>query len=217
MALDEERHSQAEAVQPLKDPDELARQEARNVLRQYDEMMDQIHYWHHPERQFRLRPSAILSLNRKALEGITEFAGNYRPGVVKIGGSKHEPPPAYLVPERIEQMCDYVNENLAKSPIHLASYVLWRMNWIHPFVDGNGRTARAISYVALCARLGYVLPGTRTIPEQIAANKTPYYKALEQADESERQGVLSLAPMEDLLEGLLANQLLSVVRAARGN
>jgi len=32
--------------------------------------------------------------------------------------------------------------------------------------------------LVLCVRLGYPLPGTHTIPEQIAANKKPYYDAL---------------------------------------
>jgi hypothetical protein len=31
--------------------------------------------------------------------------------------------------------------------IHLAAYLMWRLNWIHPFADGNGRTARMTSYV----------------------------------------------------------------------
>lgn len=88
------------------------------------------------------------------------------------------------------------------------------MNWIHPFVDGNGRTARAISYVILCVRLGYRLPGTKTIPEQIAKHKTPYYKALEAADVLETEGKLDLSEMEALLESLLAAQLVSVLNDA---
>jgi len=52
-------------------------------------------------------------------------------------------------------MCDHINENWAKlSPLHLAAYTLWRMNWIHPFVDGNGRTSRAVSYLRALRSLG---------------------------------------------------------------
>ena len=54
-----------------------------------------------------------------------------------------------------------------KPPIHLAAYTMWRVNWIHPFAGGNGRTSRAVSNLVLCARLGYRLPGTLTVPEQI--------------------------------------------------
>src|SRR3984893_12130419 len=97
---------------------------------------------------FKLRPSLILGLQREALTGISSYAGNYRPGGVAIEGSKHEPVGAHLVPELVEDMCDYVNEHWNEStPIHLAAYVMWRLNWIHPFADGNGRTSRIVSYV----------------------------------------------------------------------
>jgi Fic family protein len=157
MSSDTDRHSRALEVELITDPTEKAKQEARNGLRQFDEVIAQIEYWLHPERPFRLRPSAILSLHRRALEGINSFAGVWRPTAIEIGGSRHTPPPAHLVPELIENMCDYVNDNWARSPVHLSSYSLWRMNWIHPFVDGNGRTARAVSYLILCVRLGYRL------------------------------------------------------------
>lgn len=213
---DEERHSKALEIELISDPEEKARQEAKNGLRQFDEVIEQINYWLQPERPFKLRISAILSLHRRALEGISSFAGVFRPGGIEIKGSKHHPPGAHLVPERLEELCDYVNENWAKSSaLHLAAYVLWRMNWIHPFVDGNGRTSRVVSYLVLCVRLGYVLPGTKTIPEQISRNKDPYYKALEAADQANAGGKLNLTEMEKLMESLLAAQLLSVIDAAR--
>lgn len=214
MSSDEERHSRALEIELITDPTEKAKQEAKNGLRQFDEVIDQIEYWLHPERQYRLRPSAILSLNRKALEKISSFAGVWRPTEVKIGGSRHTPPPPHLVAEMIEDMCEYINDRWAESPIHLSAYSLWRMNWIHPFVDGNGRTARAISYVILCVRLGYRLPGTKTIPEIIAKNKAPYYKALEAADLRQAAGIVDLGEMEELLESLLAAQLVSVLKDA---
>jgi Fic family protein len=82
------------------------------------------------------------------------------------------------------------------------------LNWIHPFTDGNGRTARALSYLVLCIRLGYRLPGTRTIPEFISDDKTPYYKALEAADAGD------LKDLEEFVQSLLARQLLGIAEAA---
>ena len=216
MALDEERHSKALEIELISDPEQKARQEAQNGLRQFDEVVEMIDYWLHPERPFKLRVSAILTLHRRALERISSFAGVFRPGGIEIKGSKHNPPGAHLVPENLEQMCDYINESWTKtSPLHLAAYTLWRMNWIHPFVDGNGRTSRAVSYLVLCVRLGYRLPGTTTIPEQISRNKDPYYQALEAADNANTSGKLDLTEMERLLESLLANQLVSVLDSAR--
>jgi Fic family protein len=214
MSPDEDRHSRALEIELIADPTEKARQEARNGLRQFDEVIEQIQYWLQPERPFKLRPSAILSLHRKALEGISSFAGVWRPTGIEIGGSRHVPPPAHLVPELVEAMCDYINDHWKSSPIHLSAYSLWRMNWIHPFVDGNGRTARAVSYLILCVRLGYRLPGTRTIAEQISQNKQPYYAALEAADLHDKDAQLDLSEMESLLESLLAAQLLSVLKDA---
>ena len=217
MNSETERHSRALEVELISDPAERAKQEARNGLRQFDEVIERVEFWLQPERPFRLRPSGILSLHRKALEGISSFAGVWRPAAIEIGGSSHNPPGAHLVAELIEQMCDYVNENWVNSPVHLAAYVLWRMNWIHPFVDGNGRTARALSYLVLSVRLGCRLPGTNTIPDQIASDKTPYYQALEAADRASSEGKFDVSRAESLLGDLLAKQLASVLRAAKAS
>ncbi|MFY9733010.1 MAG: Fic family protein [Candidatus Acidiferrales bacterium] len=163
MPLDD-RHSKALEPELISDPDQKAHQEAKNGLRQFDKAIEIIESSLDPERPFKLRPSAIMGLNRIALDGLSSFAGNYRPADIEIGASKHIPPKAYLVPELVEEMCDHVNNNWDRSPIYLAAYVLWRLNWIHAFVDGNGRTARITSFVVLCARLGYRVPGSTTIP-----------------------------------------------------
>jgi Fic family protein len=166
-------------------------------------------------KPFRLRISDILHLNRVAIEGLNRLAGVFRTDEMEISYSRHKPPPPDLVPRFVEEMCDYVNDNVAaKSPIHLAAYLLWRINWIHPFDDGNGRTARAVSYAVLCILLGYELPGTKTIPEQISKDKKPYYKALESADETYAKKQLDLARVEDLIDSTLAEQLLEVHRKA---
>jgi Fic family protein len=92
---------------------------------------------------------------------------------------------------------------------------MWRLNWIHPFVDGNGRTTRTTSFFVLCVRLGYRVPGSPTIPEQIAKDKKPYYAALEQADAAYTSDKkVDISAMETLLGALLANQLASVLRDA---
>jgi Fic family protein len=203
-----DRHSKADEPEIVVDPAERAKVEARNALEQFDAVMSLVEQFtstDHPP--FRLRSSAILHLHRIALKGLSAYAGVFRPAGVDIGGSRHKPTEAHLVPARMEEMCDYVTENWSKPPIHLTAYLLWRLNWIHPFTDGNGRTARAVAYLVLCIRLGYRLPGTRTIPELIAVNKDPYYAALESADDGD------LTVLETLLAALLAKQLYDVHRA----
>lgn len=81
------------------------------------------------------------------------------------------------------------------------------MNWIHPFVEGNGRTARAASYYLLNVRAGGLLGGRKIVPERIRDNRDPYYAALKAADTAWEAGNLDFSVMEDYLAGLLQEQL----------
>jgi len=208
---DEVRHSQALEAELIRDPELRAEQEVQNGLKQFELVEQMIQSFLDPERPFRFRLSHLQNLHRVSLLGLSGYAGNWRPAGIEIQGSRHAPPEPFLIPQLIEELCDYVNDNWKiKSPLHLASYVMWKLNWIHPFTDGNGRTSRAASYLVLCLRLGYLLPGKLTIPEQIAANKTPYYKALESADVAWSRGAIDLTAMKELLGSMLAAQLVAV-------
>jgi len=66
-------------------------------------------------------------------------------------------------------------------------------------------------------RLGYRLPGAKTIPDQISRDKTPYYKALEAADKAWADKKVDLSVLEEYLAGLLAAQLMSVHDEATGS
>ena len=213
---DGRRHSEALEANLIQDPKENAEAEARNGLRQFDLGMSIVEDALAKDH-FRLRPSILLSLHRAALEGISAYAGNYRPGGVEIKGSEHEPVGAHLVPELVEDMCEYVNDQWDKvTAIHLAAYLMWRLNWIHPFADGNGRTSRVISYVMLCIKLGFVLPGLKTIPEQIEKDRNAYFEALDAADTAYEDDKIDVSKMETLLESLLATQLTTVFERASG-
>lgn len=212
----ERRNSRALEAPLIADPRARAAAEARNGLRQYDTGIEAIETA--LERgSFKLRPSLILTLHREALAGISSYAGNFRPAGVHIEGSKPEPVGAHLVPELVEDMCDYVNDHWEVStPIHLAAYIMWRLNWIHPFADGNGRTSRILSYVVLAIRAGAIPPGTPTIPDQIVENRSPYFEALDAADRACRGGRIDVSKMEELLGGMLAKQLAGFYRTAGG-
>ena len=128
MIPDEQRHSQPLDAEIIVDPQQRAEQEARNGIRQFDAVLERVDYWLQPERPFKLRPSAILDLNRIALEGINGFAGIYRPTGIEIKGSPQVPPLAHLVAGLVEEFCDYINDNWERSALHLAAYALWRLN-----------------------------------------------------------------------------------------
>lgn len=199
----------------LTDPDEIARREAENAVRQFDAVLDLIDEVARDGRPFKLRPSTILALHRFALEGLSRFAGTWRPTKVEIEKSGHQPPHESQVAALMEDLCEWVNDSWSnESALKICSYVMWRLNWIHPFLDGNGRTSRAVSYLVLCAKIGDRLPGTLTIPEQIAAGRDPYYEALEAADAACGEGVLDVSAMEKLLTHYLATQLASTFEKA---
>lgn len=213
---DEERHSIAAQPSLLTDPDEEAKRESENAIAQFDRVLDLIDEVARDGRPFRIRTSVILDLHRIALDGLSAYAGNFRPADVEIGQSKHVPPKAHLVTSLIDEMCDFVMDNFESAKaLRLCAYVMWRLNWVHPFTDGNGRTSRALAYFVLCAKIGYRLPGRETLPEQIARDKTPYYQALEQADAHWAEGNLDLSALEDLLDKCLAAQLLSAYEDAK--
>jgi fido (protein-threonine AMPylation protein) len=108
---DETRHSRALEADIITDPDRLAKQEALNGLKQFDAVLEMVEAFLDPQRQpFKFRLSHLLHLHRVALMGISQYAGNFRPSEIEIHGSKHTPPGAFEVPERIEELCDYVNE-----------------------------------------------------------------------------------------------------------
>jgi len=108
-------------------------------------------------------------------------------------------------------MCDYANDH-TDDPIHVSAYLMWRLNWIHPFGDGNGRTSRALSYLALSIGYKMELPGFPTIPDLILRDKNPYYGAIDAADAAwdERRPEVDVKEMEHLIKSLLSTQLLSV-------
>lgn len=211
-----DRSSEAGEPVLVSDPRLVAQIEAENTLRQFDMAMSELNSWL-TSPDYKLKPSKIMQLNRVALQKLSGYAGIFRPSEISITGSDHVPPDSALVPELMEELCEYINDNWRlKSASYLAAYALWKINWIHPFVDGNGRTARVISYIIMCAKLGYRLPGTKTIPDQIALDKKPYYSALEAADETFVRGALDLADLEELINNHLAVQLLEIHNAATG-
>jgi Fic family protein len=115
-------------------------------------------------------------------------------------------------------MRNYVNRNwqTPSSAVLLSANAMCRLNWIHPFFGGNGRGSRAASYLVRCGRLGFLLPGVKSIPELIVANRGTYYAALRNADRACESGGQAMSAMEDLLSSVLAQQLVSFHELATG-
>jgi fido (protein-threonine AMPylation protein)/catechol 2,3-dioxygenase-like lactoylglutathione lyase family enzyme len=122
----------------------------------------------------------IRALNFHALSCLHETAGEFRRCEVKVG--KHEPPEANRVLGLVHMFVDEVNRMWGeRDEIFIAAFVLWKLNYIHPFVNGNGRTARAACYFVLCLKMGRWLDGAPILPELITQNHGKYIQALEYA------------------------------------
>ncbi len=158
-----------------------------------------------------LDEALVRGLHYHATVNLVEHAGNYRDYEIKISHSNHEPPGAKEVPALMKKFYKKLSALWnKKEAFEIAAYVLWRINWIHPFENGNGRTARAACYYAICAKLGGWLPGTNPIPVLITKSRKRYYRLLDSADkEFEKTGNESLGALEEYLEQLLKKQLQS--------
>jgi hypothetical protein len=185
------------------------RRDVEAIVRQYDLAVELIQNYTAPvSPRFVLTSGLVVELQATLAYPGGPQSG-YRSFPVRIATNDFAPIPPGEVPQAVEELCNYVNRNWdAADPIELAAYVLWRVNWIHPFIDGNGRTARALSYIIMCIKLGFLLPGTPTIPEQLLERRGDYYDALAKADEAFRQGGdIDVAPLRDLLNAMLVRQL----------
>jgi len=164
-----------------------------------------------PDKRLLFSPALIKVAHKIGLAGLRPDAGDYRKTAIIVMGSGHTSAPAEEVSPLVEQLCEYINNHWSEaSAFHLAAYTLWRLLWIHPFSDGNGRVARALCYLVLSVRLGAILPGTPTLPALIAQQRDRYYAALEEADKAEQAGEINVAPLEELIAELLELQIKNI-------
>jgi Fic family protein len=178
----------------------------QNLLRQYDLLSNCIEIG--LEKGIEAFDKYTLwALNYAAVANIAQFGGRFREEPIYVGN--HIPPHFEKVPDLMDRFFSMIHENwtIIEHPTMLAGYVLWRLNWIHPFVEGNGRTARAACYYIICLKQRKLLPGRKIVPERIRENREPYYKALKAADKAWDEGKLDVSEISNYLQNLLIGQL----------
>lgn len=126
---------------------------------------------------------ALLGLHGMILRGIDDAsAGRYRNVPVRIVGARHVPPNPLRVPELMTDLFAwYSAEGAVLHAVHAAADLHWRIARIHPFTDGNGRTARLAMNLHLL-RLGHPITIIRAERDQ----RRDYYQALADSDAGER-------------------------------
>lgn len=198
-------------------PEEKQQRASENANQLLDALLTLVEHYQIRE----IRESQFLDFHKITVGGIYRCAGEYRTAAfdeqadgrgISISDSGHTPPPAALVPGYVHSMIERLNADARAgvSPTLRAAYALWRTNWIHPFPGGNGRTARALTYLILCLDYGRMMPGVPTVPMIVCERRDEYIAALKHADATEREGSADLSLMETLVSSAAEAQLGSV-------
>lgn len=111
--------------------------------------------------------------------------GEYRSIGVIITGSEHRPPEPFEVPIRMMELIEWVRVNKETNPILLSAIVHHEFVKIHPFTDGNGRTARIILNLLLLKK-GYPICNIKR------TERPKYYQALSSADQGNYEPIIDV-------------------------
>ena len=153
---------------------------ADNLSRQYD-FLRSIVVAAIDADQPMISTTLIKALNYHAISCLHVNAGEYRPCRVQVGD--HKPPEHFRVPALMNAFINETNRYWdTAEPLQLAAYCLWRLNYIHPFINGNGRTSRALCYFVVCVKAGGLLKGEPILPVLIRKERQQYIKLLQSAD-----------------------------------
>ncbi|MGV8082999.1 MAG: Fic family protein [Coriobacteriia bacterium] len=125
----------------------------------------------------------ILGIHDRVMAGsYVSGAGRFREGPVFLavsgeGRSVYEPPSADLVSVLVNDLADFMQQNSSKAPVPvLAALVHVRLAGIHPFSDGNGRTARVLSSLVMYHE-GFTRPQFTSLEEWWGSHRRDYYDA----------------------------------------
>jgi len=157
-------------------------------------------------RDVQLTGADLLNLHRKLVDGVRggqRFAGKWRREEVQVGDRMgdqvvvhHQPPPwpeveghvadllAWLERVKVKPRRAQVERGVVDDwlhPVLVAGIAQHRLAWVHPFVDGNGRTARMFTTLLLYQR-GYDFKCLFDLSSYYERNRDRYYEALRTVD-----------------------------------
>lgn len=137
------------------------------------------------EKRHTISERLIRSLQQLIVkESDPSIAGSYRSGTVMISGSRHRPPDPTDVPILMSELIKWVqSKSKTIHPIELAATFHHKIAHIHPFFDGNGRTARLAMNVLLM-QSGYPLVII------LKNDRKKYYDVLEKADKGKLEPLI---------------------------
>lgn len=172
----------------------------RNVLKYIDSLKKELsdkprsNRKDYVSRQARYNQGMIKEINRIACERIITDgrAGKYRQTQVILRNSATDeitfrPPPAIEVPFLMEDFFSWLNSAEAKKihPVIRAGIAHYYLVSIHPFIEANGRTARAFAILILFAE-GYDIKKFFSLEDYFDKDAARYYQSLMEADKQHR-------------------------------
>jgi Fic family protein len=132
----------------------------------------------------------VKEVHRRIEKNLIKDAGSFRLADVAITGAKHRPPAWADVPDLVRAVCEQYASG-TNSDLTRAAWLHATIAKVHPFMDGNGRTARMLQDFSL------VLSGLLPIGIPIS-RRGEYYDALEVADEGNFGPLVSIMASAEL-------------------
>ncbi len=137
---------------------------------------------------------------RKDLKGSMQVVS----GTVGKENVHFEAPPAHLVPAEMKLLIDWLNNEISLDPVVKAGIAHFWLISIHPFEDGNGRIARALTDLLL-SRADGIQQRFYSMSAQIRIERKGYYKILEKS----QKGLLDITDWLIWFLTCLLNALMS--------
>ncbi|MGW0943656.1 Fic family protein [Streptomyces sp. NPDC002623] len=158
-------------------------QEVDNVLAGYNRIVDEVA----ENTPLDLTLERICEFNRIVLADLP-VDGDSKPGEIRsssvLVGSVYRGAPAEDCPYLIERMCAWLEElrttdGPLRQPVAVLSAIMAHLYiaWIHPFEDGNGRTARLIEY-QMTVRAGAPTVAAHVLADHYNKTRADYYRQL---------------------------------------
>jgi Fic family protein len=198
---------------------EYLQRELENVIRALVNIEMEVHQ----EGRFEVTPERLRALNSQVLDGL-DVDDHVVPGELRtagiVVGNVYRGAPAGDCEFLIATMCDWLNgsdfrrdgADHAKDFLHaflraVVAHVY--IAWIHPFGDGNGRTARLVEFGILTAA-GIPSVAAHLLSNHYNATRTNYYRQLERASKSGGDLIPFLGYAAEGFVGQLQQQLQDV-------
>ena len=189
--LDEERITALiEGKRVLGKVDEIA--EANGAIALYKHLED----LNYKDEQELLKSHKIL------MDELLKSAGTYRTSDVGVGGKNgvvHVAPPNWHIPELMSNLFRWLNTT-DEHPLIVSSVFHYEFEFIHPFIDGNGRMGRFWQSLILYNWNNYfsVIP----IESIIRDKQQEYYKVLEECGSSGESTLFIEFALQSILEAI---------------